>query len=186
MILLASKSPRRKQLFEENIGLEYLTYTPQIDEHASDYLKDPISIVRDISLRKANSIPSDYKDYIVITADTIVVYNNEIIGKPKDELDAKNTLKKLSNNTHEVITAFTIKKGNQIITNHVISYVTFYDLKDELINVYVASKSPLDKAGAYGIQDGDKFKIVKKYKGSYTNIVGFPIDEIKQALKLFI
>lgn len=183
MILLASKSPRRKQLFEEYIKLPYLTYTPQIDERASDYLVDPILIVRDISIRKANSIPSEYKDYTMITADTIVVYNNEIIGKPKDEADAKNILNKLSNQTHQVITAYTIKKGDKIITNHVISEVHFFELDEKLIDAYVASKSPLDKAGAYGIQDGDKFPIVKSYTGSYSNIVGFPVDEIIETLK---
>lgn len=183
MIILASQSPRRKQLFEQYIGLPYLTYVPHIDEEASSYLIDPIKIVRDISKRKAESLPDEYKNDIIISADTIVVLNNEIIGKPKDELDAYNILKKLSNKTHEVITAYSIKKGDQILTEHVISYVTFHDLEESVILDYIASKSPLDKAGAYGIQD-KQFKIVKQYQGSYNNIVGFPVDEIINSLKM--
>ena len=182
MILLASQSPRRKQLLGQYISSSFLTYVPSIDEEASNHLVSPVLIVRDISKRKLLSIPKEYDEYTSISADTIVVFNDEILGKPKDENDAKKILRKLSNNTHEVITAFSIKKGEKIVTHHVVSKVTFNDLSDELIDAYVASKSPLDKAGAYGIQDNDKFNIVKSYTGSYTNIVGFPIDEIKEVL----
>ena len=97
-------------------------------------------------------------------------------------MDAKKILRELSNKTHEVITAYTIIKGEKIITEYVVSSVTFNNLSDKLIDDYIKSGSPLDKAGAYGIQDNDRYPIIKSYAGSYDNIVGFPVKEIKETL----
>lgn len=178
MFLLASKSPRRKEMMNQ-ISSSFLTFSPDIDESVSLDLKDPIKIVKDISLRKAKKAKEEYKDLVIIAADTIVVFDNKIYGKPKDEEDAKKILRELSGNTHEVITAYTLIKDEKIITNTVTSKVIFNDLSDELINGYVKSGSPLDKAGAYGIQDNDIFPIIKSYVGSYDNIKGFPVTEIQ-------
>jgi septum formation protein len=179
MIILASKSPRRKQLISEYITSDFLTYNPDIDESLSNSLIDPILIVRDIATRKGECALKKFPNDIVIAADTIVVYSKEILGKPKDEKDAYRILELLSNNTHQVITAFSIFYKDIKIIKHVISDVTFNKLDDTLINEYIASKSPLDKAGAYGIQDNHQFNIIKEYKGSYSNIVGLPIEELK-------
>jgi septum formation protein len=183
MIILGSKSPRRKMLLENKISKHFLTYAPNIDEDASNVLVSPILIVRDIAKRKALEVNKIYKDDIIITADTIVVLDNEILGKPSDETDAINMLKKLSNKIHEVITSYCILYKDKMIINEVISKVKFNLLNDELIINYVKSGSPLDKAGAYGIQDNETFNIVEYYEGSYDNIVGFPVDEIKLDLE---
>lgn len=182
MIVLASKSPRRKELVSQYITTDFLTYNPSIDESISLSLKDPILIVRDIAKRKGDNAYTLYKNNIIISADTIVVLNNEILGKPRDEKDAFDMLKKLSNKTHQVITAYSIHYKEKHILNHVVSHVTFCDLSDDTIKQYVDSKSPLDKAGAYGIQDNENFHIIKEYKGSYTNIVGLPMDELIESI----
>ena len=114
----------------------------------------------------------------------MVKLDDEILGKPKDEKDAYHMLKSLSNKTHQVITSFCIinRSKNIIICDKVISYVTFNELDEQLISDYILSKSPLDKAGAYGIQDNDKYPIIKELNGSLDNVIGFPQDEIKELL----
>ena len=118
-----------------------------------------------------------------MSADTIVVYNDKILLKPKDKEDAFNILRKLSGKTHEVITAYCIHTKDKYIVNHVITEVTFNDLSNELINSYIESGSPMDKAGAYGYQDNNDFRLVKKVVGSIKNVIGFPSDEIYSDFK---
>ena len=178
MIVLASKSPRRKELLK-NITSDFITYDSKIDESLSFSKNNPRDIVRDIAKRKALKARSIYPNELIIAADTIVLFDNEIIGKPKDKEDAKRILKHLSNNTHLVITSYTIIFKEKIIQNEVESRVVFNDLSDDLITRYVNSSSPLDKAGAYGIQDNGTYPIVRSYFGSYENIIGFPIREIE-------
>lgn len=181
MIVLASKSPRR-QLLMKRIAPTFIIYDSNIDEDKYRSLP-PIEACKSIALHKALKAKEVYKDDTIISADTIVVLDNEIINKPIDEIDAYNILKKLSNKEHQVITAYTIIKGDKTLTDIVISNVIINDLDDDLINSYIKSGSPLDKAGAYGIQDNKEYPIVKSYTGSYDNIVGFPVDEIKQSLE---
>ena len=163
--------------------------TPLFDVFDSDIDEDefrslpPIEACKAISYHKALVAKEKFMDDTIVSADTIVVLDKKIINKPKNKRDAYYILKKLSNKTHEVITAFTIMKGDLDVTDIVISKVVFNKLSDELINDYIASGSPLDKAGAYGIQDNEKFPIVKSYEGSYDNIVGFPVKEIKETLE---
>lgn len=175
MFILASNSPRRKALLKEIIN-DFKVVVKPIDE--SKYPVDKLSYY------KAIEIASDYPDDIIISGDTVVVLDNVILGKPKDTQDAYNKLKSLSNKTHEVKTSYTIysKNKNINVTRIVTSKVIFNELSEELISSYIAYGSCFDKAGAYGIQDNDKFPLIKKIKGSYNNIVGFPIEEIKEDL----
>lgn len=175
-VILASTSPRRKELLKE-IFSDFEILSPNCEEKVS---KSPIKTVLSVALSKAECIDEDYD--ILISADTIVVYKNKIIGKPIDELDAKNILSRLQGKTHKVYTGVCIKyKSNGIIFTK-----TFYDcskvkmkkMSCDDISRYVETGSPLDKAGAYGIQDG----VVKKHFGSYTNIVGLPVEKIKKEL----
>jgi len=182
MIVLASKSPRRKSLMNE-ITNDFLTFDSDIDESASYKLYKPSNIVMDIALRKALKAQETYLDELIIAADTIVVLDHQILHKPKDEKDAKKILKKLSGKTHTVMTGYAILYKDQGINNLEISFVTFNELDNDLIDAYIQSGSPMDKAGAYGIQDNDKFPIVKSFIGSYSNIVGFPIEKIKKELE---
>ncbi|MBQ6920351.1 MAG: septum formation protein Maf [Bacilli bacterium] len=179
--VLASKSPRRQELMKI-ISSDFIVATEDIDEESS-YKLSPIKAVEDIARRKGEAVEKYYPEDLIISADTIVVLDNQIIGKPIDELDAKRILKELSGKAHYVHTGFRIKYLNKEIISHVTSEVIFNELSDELINKYVKSGSPLDKAGAYGVQDNGKFPIIKKVIGSVDNVVGFPVKEIKELIE---
>lgn len=170
MIILASKSPRRKELLSKIVS-NFIIVPSNIDERKYD--------ISSLSKIKAEQINKLYPNNLIISADTFILFNGKIFNKPKDKLDAFNTLKTLSNHTHEVVTYYTIINNNISITKKVVTNVTFNDLSDDLINRYIESGSPLDKAGSYGIQDNDKFPLVKSYKGSLYNIIGLPIEELK-------
>ena len=185
MIILASKSPRRREMMNR-ITSSFLTYTPEINEDESLKLKNPREIVIDIAKRKGLESLKHYPDDIIISADTIVVLDNEIIGKPKNEEDAKKILSHLSDKEHLVITGYIIVSKEKMMLNAVTSHVQMYDLTDKQIDEYVKSGSPLDKAGAYGIQDNSRYQIVRSYIGSFDNIKGFPVEEIRRDLELFI
>ena len=186
MIILASASPRRKELMKKEICSSFTIIVPEIDESLSfKKYEDVQEIVKDISLRKCLKIADEHPRDLVIAADTVVVINNEIIGKPKDEEDAFKILKELSNKEHYVYTGYAIKQEDKLVQGIVKSTVLFNKLSDQLIKDYIASGSPLDKAGAYGIQDNDQFPLVKKISGSLTNVIGFPTDEIKQDLNKY-
>ena len=183
MIVLASASPRRKELMEKEISSSFSIIVSDIDESLSfKTYSDVKDIVKDIALRKCLAVSTDHPHDLVIAADTVVVLGNEIIGKPKDKDDAYRILKELSGKEHYVYTGYALKENDKLIQGIVKSAVYFNELSDELINAYIASGSPLDKAGAYGVQDNNKLPIVKKISGSINNIIGFPTDEIKQDL----
>ena len=178
--VLASKSPRRQELMKL-ISSDFVIAVEDINEESS-YKLAPIKAVEDIAKRKGETVDKYYPNDLIISADTIVVLDNKIIGKPVDENDAKRILKELSNKSHYVYTGFRIKYLDKVIVSHITSEVVFNELSDKLINAYVASGSPLDKAGAYGVQDNDKFPIIKKVIGSIDNVIGFPVKEIKEAI----
>lgn len=179
--ILASQSPRRKELLKRIIP-NFDIIPSHIDESLSK--KDNvIDTVKDISYRKALDIYQNHQEDIIIASDTIVVIDNQIIGKPKDINDARNTLHLLSNRKHEVITSYTIIYKDIVINKAVITDVYFHKLNDELINRYVATGSPLDKAGSYGIQDNDNFPIIDHIEGSYYNVMGLPIENLELDLK---
>ena len=119
----------------------------------------------------------------MIAADTVVVINEQIIGKPKDKEDAYRMLRMLSNNTHYVYTGYAIHQKDKFVVKTTKSTVYFNELNDELIDAYIASGSPMDKAGAYGYQDNQDFALVKKINGSISNVIGFPVEDIKAVLK---
>lgn len=175
MFILASKSPRRKELLREIITT-FEIIPSNVDEFK--YSLDQLSLV------KALEISKDYPNDIIISADTIVILEGKVFGKPQNKLEAFSMLSTLSNKAHEVKTIYTIYCENKNIshTRVVTSKVYFNELSEQLINDYIASGSPLDKAGAYGVQDNDKFHIISHIEGSYTNIVGLPVDELKNDL----
>ena len=169
---------------EKYISPSFDIIVPDIDESLSfKTYSDVRDIVKDISLRKCLEIAKTHKEDIVIAADTVVVLDNEIIGKPKDKDDAFNILNKLSNKQHYVYTGYAIKQGDKLVQGLVRSEVLFNELSEQLIRDYIDSGSPMDKAGAYGLQDNFTFHIVKRTTGSESNIIGFPVDEIKSDLK---
>lgn len=176
-IILASTSPRRKALLKQ-IGLKFDVKSSDIDESAVFY-KNPYDLVKKLSLLKAKSVAELSKNSIIISADTVVVFKNRIIGKPKAKSDARKILKMLSNKMHTVITGFTIvdSQTDKTISGFEESKVWFRKISGEEIDKYVDSGEPLDKAGAYGIQEkGGAF--VKKIEGDYFNVVGLPLAKV--------
>lgn len=186
MVILASASPRRKKLMKEELFPSFDIVVSDIDESLSfKKYKNVRAIVKDIAKRKCIKVSQDYPHDLVIAADTVVVVDKAVIGKPKDEKDAYRMLKMLSNKSHYVYTAYAINKDNQFVSNIVKTKVTFNELSDELIQDYIATGSPLDKAGAYGYQDNKDYALVKKIHGSKHNVIGFPTEEIKEDLKKY-
>lgn len=180
-IILASKSPRRREILE-TMGVEFETDVADVDESVSDELS-PVEAVCEISKRKAKKVAERHADdEIVISADTVVVIDGRIIGKPRDKQDAFDIIKSLSGRTHEVYTGFTVCGKGMSKTDFEVTKVHFKDLCDDDIRRYVATGEPMDKAGAYGIQQkGNLF--VEYIHGDYYNVVGFPISKICVTIK---
>ena len=184
-IVLGSNSSRRKKILEKmNIKVE--VRASNIDESITSDI-NIIEIPVFLAQKKSNSLSKDLKEKeILITADTVVIYKNKIITKPKNSLDAKKILEQLSNNTHQVITGVCIRSQNKEHTFSNITEVTFNKLNDNDIDYYIKQFNPYDKAGSYGIQEWIGLIGVKKIKGSYTNVVGLPSSQVYQELNKFI
>lgn len=176
MIILASKSPRRKELLNKIIS-DFTIIPSNVDENL--YPVDELSLV------KALDIAKSHPDDLIISADTLVKFNNKYLGKPKDQKEAKTMLQMLSNHVHQVNTVYSLVCLNKNIqlTKTITTEVHFNHLSEEVIDKYIATGSPLDKAGAYGIQDKE-FNLVNHIEGSYENVMGFPLEEIHQDLVL--
>jgi septum formation protein len=179
-IILASASPRRKQLLEKH-GVEFKVIPSSFNEPKNLDLS-PEKYAEYLAFKKAEDVFLK-EGGIVIGADTIVVYDNLILGKPKDYDDAIKMLTLLSGKTHKVITGYSIISKDKVVKGCDVTLVTFNNLPNEQITTYVKTKNPLDKAGAYGIQDGD---LVKDISGDYENVVGLPTKIIVEKLKEFL
>lgn len=183
-IVLASGSPRRKKLLEQ-IGLEFEVCVSNFDEKENPNLT-PHELARNLSLGKAKDVAPKYKNAIVISADTFVSFNGVVMSKPETKEKAKQMLRLLSGNTHPIITGFTIldTKTGKTISKSVETKVYMKKLTNEEIDEYIKTGEPLDKAGAYGIQErGAMF--VEKIEGDYSNVVGLPLYELVNALNKF-
>ena len=182
-IVLASNSPRRKELLS-GLDIDYIVKVlPNIDESYPEELQ-----IEEIPLFIAKKKAEAYNDYLkdetmLITADTIVALNGVVYGKPKDETDAKRMLRILSGHTHTVITGVCITTKDKQRAFAVSSEVKFAEINDEEIDYYVTKYKPFDKAGAYGIQEWIGYIAVEHISGSYFNIMGLPVQRLYQELK---
>ncbi|OXX84300.1 septum formation inhibitor Maf, partial [Paraclostridium benzoelyticum] len=182
-IILASGSPRRREILE-NANLKFSVISSDIDERIFED-EEPIQLVLRLAFEKCMSVAQNNPSDLVIGADTIVVLDNEILGKPKNEEEAFDMLSKLSNREHQVITGMSIvnlEKEKKIV-DYAISNVKFKKLTDQDIKDYINTKECLDKAGSYGIQ-GYGALLVEEIKGDYFNIVGLPISKLSDILKI--
>ena len=188
MIILASKSPRRKELLE-NIGIKPLIIVSDADENIDE--SNPEELVKKLSHIKAQAVYDKIKvdktiglheDDYILGADTIVYANGKVLGKPKDKDDARAMIKTLSGSVHSVYTGFTLidSEGNTV-SKAVETKVYVYDMSDSEIEDYISTDEPYDKAGAYGIQ-GLFGKYVEKIEGDYNNVVGLPVSAIYNTL----
>ena len=183
-IILASSSPRRKELLEIS-GYEFKVINPSVNENQNK-TETPIEYATRISKEKCLAISKENPNAIVLAADTIVVLGDQIIGKPKDFDDSVRILNLLSGKTHSVFTSFTLNRLNPS-TQHcglVKTAVSFKILTDSEISAYTKSKEGMDKAGAYGIQNS-AIRFIEKIEGSPSNVIGLPLVEVIQALTKF-
>jgi len=182
-LILASASPRRKEILSK-AGYNFEVIPSDYDEKICglNYSKE---LVENCAYNKAFDVFKKVKgDYIIISADTVVVLNNKILGKPKDYDEAFNMLKELSDKTHFVATSVClISSNNKILKDTELTYVTFRKLTDDDINSYILYHKPLDKAGSYGIQDTG-FDFATKTEGELDNVIGFPVKLFEKLYNL--
>lgn len=181
-IFLASKSPRRRKLLKQ-LNLNFKSFSVDMDETIHPLEKPSKAVIR-LSKEKLNLAKNKVKNGIIITADTIVVLDNKIIGKPVDKKDAFKILKTLSGRTHIVYTGYSIynTSNNKSVSEFEKTKVTFRELTNQEIHEYIAGGSPMDKAGAYGIQDDFGAVFIKKINGCYYNVVGLPLAKLYHSL----
>lgn len=179
-IILASGSPRRRR-FLEGLGLDFTVVVADVLEVplAGEL---PADFVRRLAVDKAMAVGTDHPEVWMIGADTVVVIDNEILGKPNDPDDALTMLTRLAGRVHEVWTGFAICHGSsEVISRAVVTEVKFVEASQDVLAAYVATGEPLDKAGAYGIQ-GQGGVLVERIDGSYSNVVGLPMAELVEEL----
>ena len=178
-VILASGSPRRRELLGE-MGISFEIDVPDVDETADG---KPGTMVAVLAERKARAVAERRVDGLIIAADTLVALGEKALGKPVDEQDARDMLHALSGQTHDVCTGVCVLdvKSGRCIVDAVRSGVQFREVTDEEIDEYIATGEPTDKAGAYAIQ-GIGGKFVKGYEGSWSNIVGLPVERLTEML----
>jgi septum formation protein len=184
-LILASESPRRQYLMKE-LGLDFKILAPKVKENYPDNLT-PVEIAVFLAELKSDSF--DFLafpgDTILITADTIVSIDGEILGKPVNYEEAVCMLQKLSGRKHDVITAVCLRSGSRKKTFHVLSSVYFKELNMDEINYYIENFKPFDKAGSYGVQEWIGYIGISKIEGSFYNVMGLPVKELYDELLLF-
>ena len=180
-IILASKSPRRQYLLKE-AGFKFTVRVIDTDETFPESLS-PEKVAEFIARKKAAVYSDRIGDKeLLITADTVVILEKQVLGKPVDEADAKNMLRSLSNKTHEVVTGVCLSSKSKTISFDDTTLVSFKKLTEEEINYYVRTLKPYDKAGAYGAQEWMGMVAIEKIVGSYFNVMGLPVHKLYEHL----
>lgn len=180
-IVLASGSPRRRELLGQ-MGISEFEILPAKGEETAPDGLTPAELVQHLALQKAQEIAALRPDAVVIGADTIVVLDETVLGKPKNEADAKNMLSALSGRSHEVYTGLAVLNGERIYRHAECTKVDFRDLTEDEIAGYIATGEPMDKAGAYGIQ-GRACVFIRGIQGDYYNVVGLPVCALHELLE---
>jgi septum formation protein len=184
-IILGSQSPRRRE-YIQYLGYPVETLSPNVDEESYPPELPLNQVPEFLAELKASSLNLDLQEgEVLITSDTIVILENEILGKPENPEHAVELLKKLSGKTHEVVSGVYLKSKYNSLKISASTLVTFSELSGEIIQKYVDEYQPLDKAGAYGIQEHIGYVGVREIQGSYMNVIGFPLAQIKDALDSF-
>src|ERR1700730_4312635 len=179
MLILASRSPRRSEILRQ-AGIEFIAAAADVDESVQSG-ENPEDYVKRVAQLKALAVKGGAGD-IVIGADTVVVIDGEILGNPKDPADAVRMLKSLADRKHEVVTGVCFRGGNELTVDWAVTNVWVIPLSQSEIDDYVASGEPMDKAGAYAIQ-GLASKFIERIDGSYSNVVGLPVDLVYKYLR---
>ncbi|AZB31387.1 MULTISPECIES: Maf family nucleotide pyrophosphatase [Chryseobacterium] len=180
-ILLASQSPRRKELLS-SLGFDFEVVKIDCEEILPDHIKIGEAAAY-LSELKANAFRILQKDEVLLTADTVVAHENQVLGKPKDEMEAREMLQSLSGKIHQVYTGITIKTLDKIITETDVADVEFDEITSEEIDFYIKNYKPFDKAGSYGIQEWLGMAKIKNINGSFYTIMGLPTHLVYKILK---
>ncbi|PKF75185.1 Maf family protein [Chryseobacterium sp. PMSZPI] len=180
-LLLASQSPRRKELLS-NLGFEFEVVKIDCEEILPEHIKieEAAAYLSDL---KAEAFRSLNPDEVLLTSDTVVAIDNQILGKPQNEADARKMLCNLSGKTHQVYTGITIKTADKTITETDVADVTFDEITDDEIKYYIQNYKPFDKAGSYGIQEWLGMAKIRKMTGSFYTIMGLPTHLVYKILK---
>ncbi|MBM3785668.1 MAG: septum formation inhibitor Maf [Acidobacteria bacterium] len=179
MLVLASQSPRRREILS-HAGIPFIVRAAEVDESVLPG-EAPQSYVRRLATAKAAAVPIQDGE-TVLAADTTVVVDNQILGKPDGDADAARMLRLLSGRSHEVVTGICLRRGMQLIIDAAVTEVVFSPLSDEQIRDYISTGEPQDKAGAYGIQ-GLAARYIERIDGCYFNVVGLPVSLVWRHLQ---
>ncbi len=182
--ILASRSPRRKKLLEQ-VGFSFSVEISPAEEVIPENTP-PSDIVQRLALEKAEPVAAMHPDALTLGADTVVVLDGHVLGKPADQRDACAMLRRLSGNTHTVYTGIALihPQGKRSVTAFESTHVTFGEMTEQEIDAYVATGSPMDKAGAYGIQDDRGALYIARIEGDYYNVVGLPLHRLYRTLQV--
>jgi len=184
-IILASKSPRRKELLA-GLNIDFTTKTKEVDESFSDDL-DTFKVAEFLAHKKALGFDEDLKqNEIVITSDTVVICDGEILGKPKSKIQAFNMLSKLSGKKHAVVTGVCLMSLEKTVVFSDVTNVWFKELSCDEMNYYIKNYKPFDKAGSYGIQEWIGYIGIEKIEGTYFNVMGLPVNLVAKNLLQFV
>ncbi len=179
-LILASQSPRRHELLEK-LGVPFQAEQSHVIENAKKEEETVEQYVTTLAIQKAEAIAKKYPNKVIIGADTIVTINGQVLPKPENKVQAKSFLKMLSGEKHTVLTAVAIVDEGKVTSFVSETAVTFYELAEEMIEAYIQTEDPYDKAGAYGIQSNGLF-FVKEIHGDYYAVMGLPIAELTEKL----
>lgn len=183
-VVLASGSPRRRELLAD-MGVDFVVDVPEdVDESFDDAIA-AVDVAAELACRKANAyrrLRGIDENTVVIAADTVVISGNRVLGKPADESEARQMLKELSGKTHQVITGVSVATKNSVDTRKQVTEVTFADLSENEIDYYIARYQPMDKAGAYGIQEWIGCIGITHISGDYYNVMGLPLRLLYEML----
>ncbi len=182
-LILASRSPRRRKLLAQ-LGLDFEVHPSDLDENAMNH-RLPEQLVEQLALEKARAVATRFPEALTLGADTIVVLDGDVLNKPADEAEARAMLRRLSGRTHTVYTGVALvhPASRREVVDYEATQVTFAPLTDAEIDAYVATGSPLDKAGAYGIQDDYGAVFIRRIEGDYYNVVGLPLHRLYRMLR---
>lgn len=180
-LVLASKSPRRKELLKA-AGFDFVVKTIDFDESFPEEMEVD-KVAEFLAVEKNKAHRHAFENEVILTADTVVIFSNKILGKPRDQEEARQTLKLLSGKVHRVMSGVCISSPEKIVSFASTTDVKFRDLEAKEIDHYIASGAASDKAGSYGIQDWIGLIGVEWIKGSYYNVVGLPVDEVYRELR---
>ena len=181
-IILASGSPRRKEILKQH-GIDFDIEVSDVDESCPPM--KPYDMVVELSKRKATAVFKNHPERIVLGSDTVVAYQDEILGKPKDDEDAFRMISMLQGNTHQVYTGVTICSPQKTISFYECTDVVVFPMTEDEIRTYISSGEGRDKAGSYAIQ-GDFHKYISSFDGDYENVVGLPGQKVEEILKLTV